>query len=100
VGQLVGEIVNPRGCVTRFGGDEFTAYLYPCERSAGRDVAERIRATIEGHDFVIAGVRVHPTISIGMASMPQDGRQRTALVRAADAALYRAKAAGRNCVSE
>ena len=100
VGHILGEIVNPRGCVTRWGGDEFTAYLAPCSLEDGLAVAEQIRLTIEEHTFCVAGVTVFPTISVGVSAMPRDGHQRTELVRAADAALYRAKAAGRNVVSE
>lgn len=100
VGRLVGEIVNPRGCATRFGGDEFTAFLSSCSRAEGLDVAEQIRAAVEEGAFEINGVPVQPTISIGLSSCPRDGSTAAELVRAADAALYRAKAAGRNCVSE
>ncbi len=100
VGRILGEIINPRGCVTRFGGDEFTAYLENCARAEGLDVAERIRAAVEGDDFRFGKAVVHPTISIGLASCPEDGMQPAEVVRAADAALYRAKAAGRNCVSQ
>lgn len=100
VGRLLGTIVNPLGCVTRFGGDEFTAFLSPCERSEGLDVAERIRSEVETQPIEIDGVTVSPTISIGVSSHPRDGVTPAELVRAADAALYRAKAKGRNCVSE
>jgi len=100
VGEILGGIVNPRGCVTRFGGDEFTAFLEDCPRARGLQIAEEIRAAVEQHPFEIAGVVVHPTISIGLSSVPDDGRQAAEVVRAADAALYRAKGAGRNCVSE
>ena len=100
VGKLLGEIVNPRGCVTRFGGDEFTAFIAPSSREEGRQVAEQIRRAVETYDYDIAGVAARPTISIGLSSLPQDGTMRAQLIRAADAALYRAKAHGRNCVAE
>jgi len=100
VGRILGEIVNPRGCVTRFGGDEFTAYLDRCTRVDGLTVAEQIRRRIEDHEFRVDEVVAHPTISIGLSSLPEDGDQPAELVRAADEALYRAKAKGRNCVSE
>jgi len=100
VGRLLDTLVNPRGCATRFGGDEFTAFLEGCDRARALEIAEEIRAAVEDHHFEIGGVVVHPTISIGVASVPEDGRQAAEVVRAADAALYRAKGAGRNCVSE
>ena len=100
VGMLLGEIVNPRGCVTRFGGDEFTAFLSPCARHEGLDLAETIRAAVEVERIEVEGVRARPTISIGLSTFPEDGTTRAELVRKADAALYRAKGKGRNCVSE
>ncbi len=100
VGRTLGEIVDPLGCVTRFGGDEFTAYLENHSRPDGLRIAEQIRSTIHDALFQFGDALVHPTISIGMASMPQDGTGPAEVVRAADAALYRAKAAGRDCVAE
>ena len=100
VGKLLGSMINTRGCVTRFGGDEFTAYLAPCPREQGLAVAEEIRGAVEAYPYETTGVHVHPTISIGLSSFPQDGTTRAQLIRAADAALYRAKAQGRNCVAE
>ncbi len=100
VGRILGQVINPRGCVTRFGGDEFTAYLERCPREQGLAIAEDIRRRVEQHEFRVEEVVAHPTISIGLSSLPEDGDQPAELVRAADAALYRAKAKGRNCVSD
>jgi two-component system cell cycle response regulator len=100
VGRILGDIVNPSGLVTRFGGDEFSAFLAPCKRQEGLILAERIRTSVEKHQFEISGVRVKPTISIGISSMPENGRSVGDLFLKADEALYRAKRKGRNCVSE
>ena len=99
VGRLLGEIVGTRGMVTRFGGDEYTAYLKRCPRSAGLEIAETIRAAV-AEPFVAEGVEVNPTMSTGISSYPEDGEDQAGLIRAADAALYRAKAAGKNIVCE
>jgi diguanylate cyclase (GGDEF)-like protein len=60
--------------------------------------AERIRSGIAGHRFVLDGVTLHVTISIGIAEAPAHGESIQALVAAADRALYRAKETGRNRV--
>lgn len=100
VGRLLGEHVGDRGAATRFGGDEFTVYLSPCSLEEGLAFAERFRAEVAARPVTVGEATVHPTISIGLAMAPRDGTQRPQLIRVADAALYRAKAKGRNCVSE
>ncbi|HEX9637234.1 MAG TPA: GGDEF domain-containing protein [Acidobacteriota bacterium] len=98
VGRLLGEKIQPDGLVSRFGGDEFTAYSVGRDRSRGLELGEAIRLAIGSHRFEFEGVVVEPTISIGLAAFPEDGRTTQQLTRRADEALYRAKAAGRNCV--
>ncbi len=99
VGRLLGEIVGSQGLVTRFGGDEYTAYLKRCPREQGIAMAESIREAV-AKPFMSEGILVNPTMSIGVSSYPEDGEDQAGLIRAADAALYRAKAAGKNVVCE
>ena len=62
-------------------------------------LAERIRSNVEHKAFiVIAGEEVHRTISVGVASYPEDGLNPHEIIERADEALYRAKHAGKNCV--
>ena len=69
-------------------------------RSSQERLGEAIRQAIQDHVFLKEEVRLQVTISIGVATFPEDGRSLEALVRAADLALYRAKAKGRNAVSD
>lgn len=91
-------VLGGRGAVCRFGGDEFVAVLPRLDRGAAFTLAEQVRETVAGHRFEKDGVRVAPTVSIGVAAYPADGDSTETLFRAADQALYRAKAAGRNRV--
>jgi diguanylate cyclase (GGDEF)-like protein len=87
----------------RFGGDEFAAFLLDADLSQGLVAAERIRSTIEQYPFSIVkqGTKDthHITMSIGVASFPEDSSDPIELVEMADSALYRSKREGRNRVS-
>ena len=82
--------------LVRMGGDEFT--LIATDLSAGRDVgvvAGRLIAALAA-PFAVDGRELFVTASVGTAAYPADGADAGALVRNADAAMYAAKAAGRN----
>jgi diguanylate cyclase (GGDEF)-like protein len=83
----------------RFGGDEFAVILPQAYSEGALLVAERMRERIE--QIRIPGFG-NLSASIGIATFPSHGTSRAELVVAADAALYRAKRAGRNrvCVAE
>ncbi len=82
----------------RYGGDEFTIVMPETIKAEAAMVAGRIRQAIEDTTFSLDGVGAKVTISIGVAGYPQDVSQKTALVAAADKALYAAKFGGRNNV--
>jgi diguanylate cyclase (GGDEF)-like protein len=99
VGHLLGELVGTSGLVARFGGDEFMAAFPDLDRQGGVAQGERVRAALAAQKFAFGEVRLHPTISIGVAALPEDATTPERLTRVADEALYRAKAAGRDRVS-
>jgi diguanylate cyclase (GGDEF)-like protein len=84
----------------RYGGDEFIIMLPDTPARGALEVAERIRGAVESTPFATEAGRVPCTVSIGVASYPQDGRSIEALLARADRALYDAKAAGRNRVAQ
>jgi diguanylate cyclase (GGDEF)-like protein len=93
-----------RGCaretdvVARFGGDEFTLLLPDTNTEGAVQVAERIRDRLRASRFLASdGLSVRQTVSIGVATLEAD-KPRTAdeLMRAADMAMYRVKAAGKD----
>ena len=97
-GKIIRRCIGPGGTGARFGGDEFVAYLVDLEIDRALEVAETIRFGIDDFDFRKGGTSVSPTISIGVAERGNQVNNAEELARLADAALYRAKQAGRNVV--
>jgi diguanylate cyclase (GGDEF)-like protein len=87
----------------RFGGEEFLLVLYPCDEAEVVEVAERVRSAVAGTRIPVGaghGDGVEVTISLGTGTASgQDGADAQTLIGAADEALYRSKAAGRNRVT-
>jgi diguanylate cyclase (GGDEF)-like protein len=87
----------------RFGGEEYSLLLPQTQAVDAFRIAERVRATIASLSFIAAGTdggeRLHVTVSVGVATLDGGGQRKYAeLMAAADAALYRAKASGRDQV--
>ncbi len=82
----------------RWGGEEFVVLLPGADLVSARAVAERIRQRLADLVMPVAGGELRLTASIGIATPGQGGADADILLRAADAAVYRAKANGRNRV--
>ncbi len=91
---------RPLDLVARYGGEEFVAVLGGSNMHDALVVAERMRAAVQDMQIEHPGSSHSVvTVSVGIASMiPLDGQDSRSLIKAADEALYYAKAAGRNCV--
>jgi diguanylate cyclase (GGDEF)-like protein len=82
--------------VGRLGGEEFIAVLPECDAKTGLSVAQRLCRSLADVPTQYSGTPIAHSISIGVAATDQFGSSHGAeLIRAADAALYRAKHAGR-----
>lgn len=91
--KLMNSSIRNIDLLCRYGGDEFVAVLPETDESFARVVAERVRKTIykESKKWGI-------TLSIGVATYPLDGEDKTSLVMASDNACFIAKGKGGNCV--
>jgi diguanylate cyclase (GGDEF)-like protein len=84
--------------VGRYGGEEFLVVLPDCAEDLLGCIGERIRTRVEAKPVVTASAEIGITVSVGGTVTGEGTRKNTsALIRAADEALYRAKARGRNC---
>ncbi|WP_204138571.1 diguanylate cyclase [Halomicronema sp. CCY15110] len=99
VGALLKENVRGADIACRYGGEEMTLILPESPLAQSQLKAEAILRAIAGLELTYNGQPL-PTLtaSLGVASFPQHGATASALVQAADAALYCAKASGRNQV--
>jgi diguanylate cyclase (GGDEF)-like protein/PAS domain S-box-containing protein len=80
--------------LSRFGGDEFTAFLPGCDAACAETVARRVLATL-AQPFPVARGEVYVGGSVGIALTCGDARTATDLIRDADVAMYEAKQGGR-----
>jgi len=91
--------VRDSDAVGRFGGEEFIVVLRHTDAAAAVVVAERIRTTMAREEIVWQDRRVHLTLSLGVAQVGPECASFDDLLKAADQALYAAKAAGRDRVA-
>jgi diguanylate cyclase (GGDEF)-like protein len=99
--RLLEDQLRPYDILGRFGGEEFVATLPDTGGRVATAAAERLRRAVAEHPFSVGSDDVvHITVSIGVASEHGRITDPTELLAAADAALYEAKAAGRNRVMD
>lgn len=84
----------------RYGGEEFAIILPTTDKNDAGIIAERIRADIECEVCLVkdTGTTLNVTVSLGIASFPDDASAAEELINNADRALYRAKSQGKNKV--
>ncbi len=94
IGRILKENCRKIDVLCRYGGEEFSLILPNNNKEEAAPLAERMRKAIEKEEILKSKF----TVSIGIASFPQDASDKTTLLKKADAALYRAKDKGKNCV--
>jgi len=91
------QVVRGKDLVARMGGDEMCLLLHDVrDASHASEIAERILTALRVPIELRTGMKHHVTVSAGVAIYPQDGTDVATLLRHADIAMYRAKAAGRD----
>ncbi|MCG0277431.1 MAG: GGDEF domain-containing protein [Thermanaeromonas sp.] len=99
VAGLLKRHVREKDVVARYGGEEFALLLLGADRYKAQQVAERIRNAVASSVFALdMGFKVRLTVSIGIASWPEDAHDQRELIQRADRALYIAKSSGRNMI--
>jgi diguanylate cyclase (GGDEF)-like protein len=99
VATIVMKNIRATDSAFRYGGEELAVLLPSCSKQQALPVAEKIHAAVNVRPTrTAAAEKSFTTVSIGVATFPEDGQVGRALVDAADAALYAAKAQGRDRV--
>ncbi|HEY0019731.1 MAG TPA: sensor domain-containing diguanylate cyclase [Longimicrobium sp.] len=99
VAELLKATVRDVDLPARLGGEEFVVLLPETTLGQAAEAAERIRRTLETRAVLWNGQRLSVTASLGVSACPDCTATPAEVMGQADAALYRAKDAGRNCVA-
>lgn len=100
VGAVFGACIRDSDIAARYGGEEFVVIMPETERDLACIAAEKLRRSVAEHHFPLQETQPggNLTVSVGVATFPDDATTARELVDAADQALYRAKERGRNRV--
>ncbi|MEW5758142.1 MAG: sensor domain-containing diguanylate cyclase [Candidatus Omnitrophota bacterium] len=98
IATIIKETFRREDFVCRYGGEEFVIIMPDTHKSKAYEFAENIRKIIADyplpHEDILPGKK--QTISIGIATCPEDGQHKSTLIDHADRALYEAKRKGKN----
>jgi diguanylate cyclase (GGDEF)-like protein len=96
--RLIAGMLRPPDILGRYGGEEFAVGLIECDEQRARTIAERVRAAVAQDACEADGQTIAVTVSIGISHLSPGASDVEGLLKQADAALYQAKANGRNRV--
>jgi diguanylate cyclase (GGDEF)-like protein len=86
---------QPENAAARYGGDEFEVMLSESPKAGAQKVASRLLAVVGARPFEFGKVSIPVSVSIGVATFPEDGQDAQTVLRRADEAMYEAKKLGR-----
>ena len=96
IAKFLKETIRKIDFVARYGGDEFIIFMPETGKSMANILAERLQKELSRHSFENQELSIKNTVSIGIASFPNDTKNMDELIHSADIALYQAKKEGGN----
>lgn len=99
VGDVILSGVRQIDTAARYGGDEFVVLLPETDPTGAFVLAEKIRLGVNAIAIELPGASPRPSLSIGVVSYPDDGRNADELIISADGAMYASKRAGKDRVT-
>jgi diguanylate cyclase (GGDEF)-like protein len=100
IAQTLKDNIRKSDILSRYGGDEFVLILPELDKKKAQSLAQKLVSLIQNTVIPVKkeGPEIELTISLGISTFPEDGKNDELLLKKADDALYRAKQAGRNTV--
>jgi diguanylate cyclase (GGDEF)-like protein len=99
VGERIRKVVRNDDVVVRYGGDEYIVILPNTDKKTAKVIAERIRKEINQEPFLAFGnKKFNISVTLGVATYPEDARSRDDIIGKADKAMYEGKLSGRDKV--
>jgi len=96
--QAMKDCLRTSDDICRFGGEEFLAICPGADLDVAHELADRLRAAVEGNEIDAPQFRGHVTVSVGVAGVSDEVESLAEMLKLADEGLYAAKEAGRNKV--
>ncbi len=97
IARLIQKNIRDTDTIYRYGGEEFAILCPQTDKEGAYELSERIRNSIKNHRFWVFGDRyLYVTVSLGIASYPEDTEDPGELLAIADISLYKAKSEGKN----
>lgn len=98
LGRIIQKYTRRSDYSFRYGGDEFVVVLPETDQAGALVAAERLRSHVESTEFLIDGVQLNLTLSIGIATYPDHAKSNKEIIQMADQAMYSGKNKSRNIV--
>jgi len=98
VGQCLDDSLRATDVIGRLGSDRFGVVLSVCSAEDAAHIAERITDSVRERNIPIGDGKVHATVSVGVVHFPDQAKTGFDAIAKAEAALLKAKSAGRDCV--
>jgi len=100
VADLLREVAGEKGLSIRYAGDEFMLLFTNCDKQTAMKMGNRLLSKVRSQPFRLDDQKksLPITLSLGVASAPEDAKSGKSLIQQADVALYSAKCSGRDCL--
>jgi diguanylate cyclase (GGDEF)-like protein len=99
VARVINEVLGPDDALVRYGGDEFIILMPRRTQLGALEITRQLRRAINQNAYLQdEGLAITVTASYGIASLPDDARDREQLLLIADRAMFGSKSRGRDCI--
>jgi diguanylate cyclase (GGDEF)-like protein len=99
VAGVIGHLLEPQDSLIRYGGDEFIILMPHRDKNTAFEFVCRLRRAVNHSCFLFEeGLNLHLTASYGIATLPDDARDKVGLLKLADAALFSSKGRGKDMI--